>query len=256
MLPSVPQHKESENQQIAITVEKGQDDVITEENSPGENMDVDKVEETAEEPEEVLGGIMAEENIQPGAGILVDDEFVTIIVVEDDSTIEPAMYGVAEDEEIMADINLSLEEPSISILDDEVIMLEEVAGAVSEQKMSSSKSQAKRRNNEEPQEKIFTMVEDMPEFPGGMDSLYKYIQTNIEIPVDSEAHMAGKTYVSFIVNKDGSISDVRLLRGFWDKFDQEVIRVVKAMPAWKPGEQRGQPIRVQMTLPISYIPPK
>lgn len=254
VLPSVPQHKESENQQIAAINEEGEDDVITEENTPGENRDIERIEESKIESEAVLDEVKAEENTQTGAGALVDDEFVAIIVVEDDSTIEPAMYGAAEDDEIMADEDLAMQEPSISAFDNEEIIPKEVAGAELEQKMSQSKSQAKRRSNEEPQEAIFMVVETMPEFPGGERSLFKYIQANIMMPADTIIHKADTAYVSFIVNKDGNISDVILLKGIWDKFDQEAIRMVKSMPAWKPGKQRGQPVRVNMILPVTYSP--
>jgi protein TonB len=94
----------------------------------------------------------------------------------------------------------------------------------------------------------------MPEFPGGEDSLTAYIQRNLELPYIEGVNFAGTAYVSFVVNEDGQVSDVVLQRGIWSVFDQEAVRLIKEMPAWIPGTQRGQPVRVHMVLPIQYTP--
>jgi len=100
---------------------------------------------------------------------------------------------------------------------------------------------------------IFTVVESMPEFKGGMAELYKYLGNNIKYPVMAkESGIQGKVYVTFVVERDGSITDVRVLRGIGGGCDEEAIRVVQGMPSWKPGKQRGKPVRVQYNLPVRF----
>ena len=100
---------------------------------------------------------------------------------------------------------------------------------------------------------IFTVVESIPEFKGGRDALYAYLGNNIKYPVMAkESGIQGKVYVTFVVEKDGSITDVKLLRGIGGGCDDEAIRVVGSMPRWKPGKQRGKPVRVQYNLPVRF----
>ena len=100
---------------------------------------------------------------------------------------------------------------------------------------------------------IFTVVESMPEFPNGMKELYIYLGNNIKYPVMAkESGIQGKVYVTFVVEKNGSITDVKVLRGIGGGCDEEAIRVVAAMPKWKPGKQRGKPVRVQYNLPVRF----
>lgn len=105
------------------------------------------------------------------------------------------------------------------------------------------------------EEEIFTVVENMPEFPGGVKAMYEYLGKNIKYPeVAKEAGIQGKVYVSFVVDKDGSITDVKVLRGIpgGKMCDQEAIRVVKAMPKWNPGKQRGKAVKVSYMLPVQF----
>lgn len=100
---------------------------------------------------------------------------------------------------------------------------------------------------------IFTVVESMPEFKGGGGELYKYLGSNIKYPVMAkESGIQGKVYVTFVVERDGSVTDVKLLRGIGGGCDEEAIRVVSSMPKWKPGKQRGKPVRVQYNLPVRF----
>ena len=106
---------------------------------------------------------------------------------------------------------------------------------------------------EEVEEEIFTVVENDPEFPGGMEALYKYLQTSIKYPtIAKENNITGRVYVTFVVEKDGSIANPRILRDIGGGCGQEAIRVVKAMHTWKPGKQRGKAVRVQFNLPVSF----
>ncbi|MFO8129574.1 MAG: energy transducer TonB [Bacteroidales bacterium] len=101
---------------------------------------------------------------------------------------------------------------------------------------------------------IFMVVESMPEFPGGTENLYKYLGENIKYPqMAKESGIQGIVYVTFVVEKDGSVTDVRVLRGIGGGCDEEAIRVVESMPKWNPGKQRGKSVRVQYNLPVKFI---
>lgn len=105
----------------------------------------------------------------------------------------------------------------------------------------------------EEESEVFIIVEDMPEFPGGELALRKWIGNNIKYPViAAENGIQGKVYVTFVVDKDGSISNARIARGVDPSLDQEALRVVNNLPKWKPGKQRGKPVRVSYTVPINF----
>ena len=98
---------------------------------------------------------------------------------------------------------------------------------------------------------VFVVVEDMPSFPGG--NVQKWISKNVKYPVLAmENGIQGKVYIQFVIENDGSITDVKVVRGVDASLDKEAVRVVKAMPKWKPGKQRGKPVRVSYTLPINF----
>lgn len=106
---------------------------------------------------------------------------------------------------------------------------------------------------EDEKENIFTVVEVMPEYPGGVNEMMKFLAENIKYPTAAKENgVSGKVYVSFIVEKDGLISDITILRGIGGGCDEEAIRVIKMMPKWKPGTQRGQAVRVQYNVPIKF----
>ncbi len=101
---------------------------------------------------------------------------------------------------------------------------------------------------------IFTIVEDMPSFPGGEEKLFEYLGKNTKYPtMAKDAGVQGVVYIGFIVMEDGSIENVRVLRETHPALDKEAVRVVKSMPKWKAGKQRGKPVRVQYSLPIRFI---
>ena len=108
---------------------------------------------------------------------------------------------------------------------------------------------------EEPEEQtIFEVVEQMPEFPnGGMAGLMQYLSKNIKYPtIAQENGTQGRVTVQFVVNKDGSIVDAKVLRGVDPYLDKEAVRVIMGMPKWKPGMQRGKPVRVKYTVPVMF----
>ncbi|PLW96462.1 MAG: energy transducer TonB [Marinilabiliales bacterium] len=107
---------------------------------------------------------------------------------------------------------------------------------------------------EEPvSEEIFVIVESMPEYPGGINALYQYISDQIHYPVMAkELGIQGKVFVTFVIETDGSVSGVEVLRGIGGGCDEEAIRVVNSLPKWKPGKQRGVPVRVRYNLPVKF----
>jgi protein TonB len=106
---------------------------------------------------------------------------------------------------------------------------------------------------EEDDEEFFMVVENMPEFPGGDLGLMKYIQRNVKYPaIAKEYNITGKVYVSFIVDKKGFVTNVKIVRGVDKNLDAEAMRVVKSLPKYKPGKQRGKSVRVMFTIPINF----
>ena len=100
---------------------------------------------------------------------------------------------------------------------------------------------------------VYQIVEEMPKFPGGENALMDYVAKNVVYPKEAqEKGISGRVFVGFIVEKDGSVSEVKVLRGIGGGCDEESIRVVKAMPKWKPGKQDGKPVRVSYQLPIFF----
>lgn len=100
---------------------------------------------------------------------------------------------------------------------------------------------------------IFVVVENPAEFPGGQEALFQYIVNNIQYPEQAKKeNISGRVFVSFIVEKDGSISNAEVIRGIGGGCDEEALRVVRNMPRWNPGTQRGKPVRFQYTLPLNF----
>ncbi len=108
---------------------------------------------------------------------------------------------------------------------------------------------------EEEDAEIFFIVEDMPSFQGkGQNGFRAYIFQNLKYPeIAAENGIAGKVYVKFVVEANGSVTNVELVRGVDPALDAEAIRVVKSSPKWSPGKQRGKPVRVSFTFPISFV---
>ena len=107
---------------------------------------------------------------------------------------------------------------------------------------------------EEEEEVIFVVVESMPEIPGGQQALFKYLADNVKYPVIAQENgIQGRVICQFVVNKDGSIVDVVAVRSSGEpSLDKEAIRVIQSMPKWKPGKQRGKPVRVKYTVPVNF----
>lgn len=112
---------------------------------------------------------------------------------------------------------------------------------------TTSTAQTKKNNM------VFDVVEVMPQYPGGQIAMLKYIMENIKYPEQAmKKGIQGRVAVSFIVEKDGSISNVRPVHPVHPLLDKEAVRVVKSMPKWSPGKQHGKPVRVQLIVPIMF----
>ena len=147
---------------------------------------------------------------------------------------EVEVLNVVEDEKEVEDIDIQTEDDK----DVEVVIAAPVETPV----------------EEEEEEVIFMVVETMPEFPGGQQALFKYLSENVKYPVIAQENgIQGRVICQFVVNKDGSIVDVEVVRSGGDaSLDKEAVRVIKSMPKWKPGKQRGKAVRVKYTVPVSF----
>ena len=149
---------------------------------------------------------------------------------------------------VQADVNLGI------WMKEDVQPMEEmvVVGQTPKEEVKYTKVEVE--ETEEPQEKvIFQVVEEMPEFPGGMGEAMKFLAKNIKYPVAAQqAKIEGRVIVQFVVERDGSISDIHTVRSVSPELDAEAIRVVSLMPKWKPGKQRGKAVAVKYTMPIMF----
>lgn len=108
------------------------------------------------------------------------------------------------------------------------------------------------KGNTAPQD-VFDVVEEMPVFPGGMQGMIKFLSENISYPKDAqEKKISGRVIISFVIDKDGSVGEVQTVKPLYPSLDEEAIRIVKSMPNWTPGKQKGQAVRVKYSLPISF----
>lgn len=150
---------------------------------------------------------------------------------------QPNIIEVTE-EEIIEDIQVDFD---IEITEDQAIDYTEVSVQMEEPE-------------EEVAEEIFTIVEDAPTPVGGLTAFYTYINENIKYPVYAmRMGIEGKVFVQFVVNSDGTLTDLNVVKGVGGGCDEEAIRVLKNAPAWNPGKQRGQPVRVRMIIPITFV---
>lgn len=118
--------------------------------------------------------------------------------------------------------------------------------------MINAQNETETTNHEE----VFTIVDEMPSFPGGEMQLIKFFRTNLKYPLrEKAAHISGCCFITFVVEKDGSIQNIKILEGVTGGAgcDQEVIRVANLMPVWNPGKHHGKTVRTQFNLPVKFI---
>ena len=109
-------------------------------------------------------------------------------------------------------------------------------------------------NREIPENEVFMMVEDMPEFPGGEEELLKFVTENVQYPEDAKAQkQEGKVFIKFVIDKEGNVRDAEIVNGTrFESLNNEALRVIKSMPQWKPGKQSGQNVNVSYVVPIKF----
>jgi TonB family protein len=102
-------------------------------------------------------------------------------------------------------------------------------------------------------DEVYDVVDEVPEFPGGMEAWFNFMKDNLKYPtLAKDKGIEGTVYISFIINKDGSVSDAEILRGIGGGCDEEALRVVKASPNWNPGKKDGKIVKARMRLPVQY----
>ena len=109
------------------------------------------------------------------------------------------------------------------------------------------------QNKKAANDKVLEKAEVMPEFPGGEQAMMQFVADNVKYPQDAiDKEISGRVLVSFVVEKDGSIGDVKVVKGIGGGCDEEAVRVVNAMPKWKPGMDKGKPVRVSYMMPFTF----
>lgn len=151
--------------------------------------------------------------------------------------VQPKIIEIPDEEEVMEEIEIDLD---IEMTEEQVIdqpVFEQLDLEVEEEKA----------------EEIFTIVEQQPEPPGGFSAFYTYVGQNLKYPkLALRSNIQGRVYIQFVVEKDGSLTDIKTMKGIGGGCDEEACRIIGNAPKWKPGKQRGQPVRVKMIIPIHF----
>ena len=186
--------------------------------------------------------------ISPPNGMMENprDTIVAADTISNDSVEEPVLL----EGEVMAPLPDTLELYGKSAgKNDEIIEME---GRV-EYNVSTNESYVFEPEEDEDRPGVYSVVEQMPEFPGGDKGFHQFIADNVKYPAEAkEKGIRGIVYVNFIVEPDGSVSDIRVLRGIGGGCDEEAVRVVESMPKFKPGMQNGEAVRVSYTVPVNF----
>ncbi|HNW50870.1 MAG TPA: energy transducer TonB [Prolixibacteraceae bacterium] len=137
--------------------------------------------------------------------------------------------------------------------DKKLISVADVEGNDEENGVDIATIDENRAITQEESDEVFGIVEQMPEFPGGEIALYEWISNNIRYPKDAvDRGIKGKVYVNFVVDRNGNISNVHVVKSIHPSLDKEAIRVITSLPKWNPGLQGGKPVKVSYTLPINF----
>ena len=168
--------------------------------------------------------------------------------------VEEEMVEITKQEQKPQPVEVPKQTTQIQVVEDDVEVEDIEINADVDQNEVIEEYVAPEIEEEDIQEaEIFTIVEEMPEFPGGMNKLGEYLAKNIKYPqMARETGIQGRVFITFVVEKDGSVTNVQVLRSLGGGCDEEAVRVVKSMPKWKPGKQRGKPVRVSYNLPVNF----
>ena len=169
--------------------------------------------------------------------------------------LEEEMVEITKQEEIKPEpVEMPKQTTQIEIVDDDVETDDiEISVETDQNEVIEIYEAPDVEEEEVVEQEVFTIVEQMPSFPGGDQKMYEYLGKNIKYPqVARETGIQGRVFVNFVVEPDGSVSNVKVLRGIGGGCDEEAMRVVKGMPKWAPGKQRGKAVRVSYTLPVVF----
>ncbi len=148
--------------------------------------------------------------------------------------VQPEIIEVPDEEEIEEEIEIDLDVEMTEETVIEEVVFEEAP-------------------EEEAVDEIFTIVEDQPTPNGGMSAFYQYVQKKLKYPAQARRMgIEGKVFVQFVVDKDGTLTEVKAVKGIGAGCDEEAVRVISGAPKWKPGKQRGRSVKVRMILPITF----
>lgn len=146
---------------------------------------------------------------------------------------------------------LQIVEDDVEVADVEIASVDDAADKI--QQVFTPPAPSQRGREEVAEDHIFEFLEEMPEFPGGLGELMKWLGKNIRYPaIAQENGIQGKVTIGFVVERDGSVSNVTVLQGIDPNLDKEAVAVIKRMPKWKPGMQTGKPVRCRYQVPVRF----
>ena len=168
--------------------------------------------------------------------------------------LEEEMVEITKQEQKPQPVEVPKQTTQIQVVEDDVEVEDvEINAEVDQNEVIEEYVAPEVEEEEVVEQEIFQIVEEMPDFPGGVAKLSEYLQKNIKYPqMARESGIQGRVFVNFVVEPDGSVSNVKVLRSLGGGCDEEAMRVVKAMPKWKPGKQRGKAVRVSYILPVNF----
>ena len=168
--------------------------------------------------------------------------------------VEEEMVEITKQEQKPQPVEVPKQTTQIQVVEDDVEVEDvEINAEVDQNEVIEEYVAPEVEEEEVVEAEIFTIVEEMPEFPGGMAKLADYLSKNIKYPqMARESGIQGRVFVNFVVEPDGHVSNVNVMRSLGGGCDEEAMRVVKAMPKWKAGKQRGKPVRVSYILPVNF----
>ena len=168
--------------------------------------------------------------------------------------VEEEMVEITKQEQKPQPVEVPKQTTQIQVVEDDVEVEDvEINAEVDQNEVIEEYVAPEVQEEEVEEQEIFQIVEEMPDFPGGTAKLVDYLQKNIKYPqMARESGIQGRVFVNFVVEPDGHVSNVKIMRSLGGGCDEEAMRVVKAMPKWKPGKQRGKAVRVSYILPVVF----
>jgi protein TonB len=226
--------------QIGLTLKNIADEREKQRIALQEAMEMTKLEQQKKEPEVKRKDIVKQENVEKVVEKVKSSIKFTAPVIKKDNEVRPEDMMKSQEEILSSKTAIGSFDVKGNDESGEVLKAKEV--------IATEPVKPKEEEN-----KVFDVVEQMPSFPGGQGALMNYLNSNIKYPVIAEENgIQGRVVVQFVVGKDGSISNVHVVKSVDPSLDKEAVRVVKNMPRWIPGKQNGQSVTVRYTLPVTF----